>query len=301
MASPQTVEDVRAWRELRERQADARADGAAIAEAVAATHERLGSDPDGTAQWREQAATYREQAGTMRATLPALDELERRVKTAAATPQDAAAWRAAAAAADAILRGSGQDLRHRALDASATEMLREFGEAAEAREEKREALSRKETEQATSGSTTTTSARCGMNSRRGLRAKGRVAFADPLNAAFIERARELAVDPDLDAGSKDKLRTFLHEHDVVQPYAARRCRELTDRWEGICARAKAQGLVPHAMPESAAAVDEMRALAAGHPAHLTPERKKAFEDAAAAYDRLRQRQSGRQLGQGRSM
>ena len=59
--------------------------------------------------------------------------------------------------------------------------------------------------------------------------------------------------------------------------------------------------VPSDMPESAAAVAEMCALAAGHPTHLTPERKKAFDDTVAAYDRLRQRQSGRQLGQGRSM
>ena len=295
MAPPRTAEDVRAWRELRERQADARADGAAIAEAVAATHERLGSDPGGTAQWREQAATYRKQAGTMRATLPALDELERRVKTAAATPQDAAAWRAAAAAADAILRGSGQDLRHRALDASATEMLREFGEAAEAREEKREALGRQERR-------SNVREHCGNLLSRwdafeeGLRAQGRVAFADPLNAAFIEWARELAVDPDLDAGSKDKLRTFLHEHDVVQPYAARRCRELTDRWEGICARAR--GVGRFSLPESAETVDEMRALAAEHPRHLTPERKKAFEDIAAAYDRRRQSQQELTRGRG---
>ena len=297
MAPPQTVGDVRAWRELRERQADAHAEGAALAGAVAEAGERLGENADRTAQWRERAATYREQAGTIRATLPALDRLETRVKTAEATPQDVAAWRAAAAAADAILRGSGQDLRHRALDARAGEVLRELGEAAEARGEKREALGRQERR-------SNVREHCGnlLSSwdafEEGLRAKGRVAFADPLNAAFIERARELAIDPDLDAGSKDKLRTFLHEHDVVQPDVARRCGELTTGWEDICARAKARGVVPYALPESVAAVAEMRALAAGHPRHLTPERKKAFEDIAAAYDRRWQSQQELTRGRG---
>ena len=283
MAPPQTVGDVRSWRELRERQADARVEGAAIAEAVATTHDRLGNDPGVSVPWREQAATYRKQAGTIRNTLPALDELEKRVETAAAAPRDVAAWRAAAAAAEAILRGSGRALR----DEAALAFGRDPRSPAERRKAARDRYD---------------DFRARWDEyEEGLRAQGHVAFADPFNTPFIEWARELAVDPDLDGEAKEGLRQFLHEHDVVQPDVARRCEDLSARWEDIGARAKARYIVPHAMPESAEVVEKMRALAADHPAHLTPERKKAFEDAAAAYDRLRRRQSQQELTQGRGM
>ena len=300
MAPPQTVGDVRAWRELRKRQADARAEGAATAEAVAVTHDRLGKGADATVPWRKQAVTYRKQAGTIRDTLPALDELEKRVETAAAAPQDVAAWRAAAAAAETIMRSSGQGLRDRALDARGEALLHEFGEAAEARAEDREALNREERRKNVREHCDNLRARWD-EFEENLRAQGRVAFAEGLLIApFIEQARELAVDPDLDGEAKDGLRQFLHEHDVVQPDVARRCKDLSARWEDIRTRAKARYIVPHAMPESSEVVEEMRALAADHPAHLTPERTKAFEDTVAAYDRLR-RQSQQELTRGRGM
>ena len=295
LAPPQTVGDVRAWRRLRERQAEARAEGAAIAGTVAETSDRPGNDPDGAAQWRERAAEYREQGWTIRKTLPALDGLEKRVEAAEAAPRDAAAWRAAAAAAERIRRGSGEVLRHRGLDARNEELLRRSEEAERARAEEREALYRQQRRKEVRES-------CGNllsmwdELEEALRAQGRVAFAEDRHIApFVEWARELAADPDLDDGSKNALQRFLHEHDVVQPDAARRCKELTAKWEGICARAR--GDDRFALPGSAETVRAMRALAARYPRHLTPERKKAFEDIAAAHDR----HVGRQLSQGRGM
>ena len=285
MAPPRTVEDVRSWRELRDRQAGARAERAAAADAIVKAADRLGEDADVTAQWREQAAQYREQAEAIGGSLPALDELEKLVGTAAAAPHDVAAWRAASYAAEEILPGSGRALRNEAMDA--------FGRDPRSPAERRKA------------------ARDDYDDLRAkwdafedsLRAQGRVAFADTLNRPYVEWARKLLGDQDLDAGTKDELRTFLHEHEIVQPDVARRCGELVHEWDDICARAKARGLVPHAMPESAETVGEMRTLAAGHPAHLTPERKKAFEDIAAAYDRHveQQRQSQQELTRGRGM
>ena len=305
MAPPQKVEDVRAWRGLRERQADARAEGAAIAEAVVATHDRAGAAAGVTAQWRGQAAEYGKQALTIRRTLPALKELEKQVEAAEAAPRDAPAWRAAAAAAERIRRGSGEELRLRGVDAFAEKLLHESEEtsgageeernAARAREEEeREALHRQERGKILRGSCDELLSKWD-ELEEGLRAQGRVAFADPLRASFVEYARALAVDPDLDDGSKEKLQQFLHEHDVVQPLAARRCEELTDRWEGICARAWGDGRF--ALPDSAQTIEAMRALAARHPRHLTPERQKAFENIVAAWDSHVESQ----LSQGRGM
>ena len=306
LAPPQTVEDVRAWRGLRERQAEARDEGAAIAEAVVATHDRAGAAAGVTAQWRERAAEYRKQALTIRGTLPALEELEKRVEAAEAAPRDAPAWRAAAAAAERIRRGSGEELRLRGVDAFAEKLLHESKETSGARDEERKAARAREDEERDAlhrhergkilrGSCDDLLSKWDQFEEN-LRAQGRVAFADPHNAVFIERARELAGDPDLDDGSRRRLREFLHEHDVVQPRAARCCEELTDRWKGICARAWGDGRF--ALPESAETVEAMRALAARHPRHLTPERQKAFEDIAAAWDRFHVE---RQLSQGRGM
>ena len=112
MAPPLTAADVRAWRGLRERQTAARGEAGAMAAKVADALEA--GAPGRAARWRDRAGQYRQQARTTRDTLPALDDLEARIRTAAAAPEDAAAWRAAADAAEALMEGAGQALREEA-------------------------------------------------------------------------------------------------------------------------------------------------------------------------------------------
>ena len=110
MAPPLTAADVRAWRALRERQVAARDEAGALAAKVADALEA--GAPGRAARWRDQAGQYRGQAVTTRGTLRALDDLEAQIRMAA--PQDAAAWRAAAEAAEALMAGAGQALREEA-------------------------------------------------------------------------------------------------------------------------------------------------------------------------------------------
>ena len=110
MAPPLTAADVRAWRALRERQTAARDEAGALAAKVADALEA--GAPGRAARWRDRAGQYRGQAVTTRGTLRALDDLEAQIRMAA--PQDAAAWRAAAEAAEALMEGAGHALREEA-------------------------------------------------------------------------------------------------------------------------------------------------------------------------------------------
>ena len=110
MAPPLTAADVQAWRALRERQVAARDEAGALAATVADALEA--GAPGRAARWRDQAGQYRGQAVATRGTLRALDDLEAQIRMAA--PQDAAAWRAAAEAAEALMEGAGQALREEA-------------------------------------------------------------------------------------------------------------------------------------------------------------------------------------------
>ena len=110
MAPPLTAADVQAWRALRERQAAARDEAGAWAAKVADALEA--EAPGRAARWRDQAGQHRELAVTTRGTLRALDDLEAQIRMAA--PQDAAAWRAAAEAAEALMAGAGHALREEA-------------------------------------------------------------------------------------------------------------------------------------------------------------------------------------------
>ena len=300
MAAPGTVGDVLSWRGLRERQAEARAGGAAIAEAVVKAVEPENTDT--AAQWRERAAEYREQARTIRGTLPALDELADRVETAVAASRDVAAWRAAAAAANAIAPGSGRALEDKALavDAHYEALFRPLVEAVQAPRE--EALSRDERRRAARERAETLSSEWDAF-ESAARAGGSVGFADPRSTPFVARARTLAADPDLDTETKDKLAKFLHEHDVVRPDVVGRCNELFRKWNDVRARAKTRRASRFAMEGSPEIVAEMRALAAGHPAHLTRKQRETFTKIAAEYDRHvdRQRELRQQLTRGRGL
>ncbi len=99
-APPLTTADVRAWRELRARQANARDHAAALAAGIAA------QNAEGAAAWRKQAGEYRDRAAAIRGTLATLDELETLVQVA--EPEDEAAWSAAARAAERIMEGAGR-------------------------------------------------------------------------------------------------------------------------------------------------------------------------------------------------
>ncbi len=99
-APPLTTADVRAWRELRARQANARDHAAALAAGIAA------QNAEGAAEWRKQAGEYRDRAAAIRGTLATLDELETLVQVA--EPEDEAAWSAAARAAERIMEGAGR-------------------------------------------------------------------------------------------------------------------------------------------------------------------------------------------------
>ncbi len=284
MAPPRTERDVRNWRDLRERQADARTGAAAAAEAIAAAV--APGYADAAAQWRERAGKYRRQAGAMRGALAALDDLETLVRTAEAAPDDEAAWWAAAKAAETLPEDSGRAFRREAV-------------AAAARVETRRSEVRERYDDLTA---------LWDDFRKGLRAEGKVAFADEQaerSGVYFEVARDLLGNPDLDEEAKGELRAFLREREVVQPEVARRGEAAAEQWDGILARAKAQRLRPYALPESAAVVEEMRSLTANHPEHLTPEREKAFRDIVAGHDRhaarLRELRQGLSEGGGRSM
>ena len=108
MEPPLTVADVQAWRGLRQRRASAHGGASAIAETVADALEA--GSPEVAVKWRNAEAQHRERAITTGDTLPALDELEARIRIAAAAPGDAAAWRAAADAAEGLMQGAGQAL-----------------------------------------------------------------------------------------------------------------------------------------------------------------------------------------------
>ena len=123
MAPPRSVADVRAWRDLRERQAAAREEAGEAAAKVADALEA--GAPERAARWRERAGQYRAWARTARSSLPALDGLETLVRTAAAAPQDAAAWRAAAEAAEGLGEGAGRALREMAAAADREAARRE--------------------------------------------------------------------------------------------------------------------------------------------------------------------------------
>ena len=133
--------------------------------------------------------------------------------------------------------------------------------------------------------------------RKGLRAEGKVAFAEEHAGTFLEVARDLLGNPDLDDGAKAELRAFVQECEEVQPKVARRGEAAAEQWDQILARAKAQRLRPFALPESAAVVGEMRSLTTDHPEHLTPEREKAFKKIVAEHDR-RQRELRQGLSEG---
>ncbi len=274
MKPPRTVWDVRHWRDLRERQADARTEAADAAEAVAAAVEPKNAEV--AARWRGQAADYRRQAGAMRGTLEALDGLAALVGTAEATLDDAAAWKAAAEAAETVLEGAGGAFRDEEKAAAAVAQKRR--EAVRERYDNLTAL--------------------WDGFQEGLRAEGKVAFAEERAGTFFEVARDLLGSPDLDDGAKEELRTFLREREEVQPKVARRGEAAAAQWDGILARAKAQRLRPFALPESAAVVGEMRSLTTRHPEHLTPEREKAFRDVVARHHRHEERL--RELGRGLS-
>ena len=122
MAPPRSAADVRAWRDLRERQARARAEAGAIAAAVAG--DGYGLDAQELVQWRERVAVYRDVARRIRAALPALDGLETLVRTAEAAPQDTAAWHAAADAAEKLMKGAGHALREEAVAVAEREAAR---------------------------------------------------------------------------------------------------------------------------------------------------------------------------------
>ncbi len=101
-APPLTTADVRTWRELRARQANARDHAAALAAGIAA------QNAEGAAEWRKQAGEYRDRAAAIRGTLATLDELETLVQVAETAPEDEAAWSAAARAAERIMEGAGR-------------------------------------------------------------------------------------------------------------------------------------------------------------------------------------------------
>ena len=128
MAPPLTAADVQAWRALRERQVAARDEAGALAATVADALEA--GAPGRAARWRDQAGQYRGQAVATRGTLRALDDLEAQIRMAA--PQDAAAWRAAAEAAEALMAGAGHALREEA-EAAAGRAGAQRGQAEAAR------------------------------------------------------------------------------------------------------------------------------------------------------------------------
>ncbi len=126
--APLTVADVQAWRQLRQQRTSAHGGASAIAGTVADALED--GSPRAAAEWRDRAERHRERAVTTRGTLRALDDLEAQIRMAA--PQDAAAWRAAAEAAEALMAGAGHALREEA-EAAAGRAGAQRGQAEAAR------------------------------------------------------------------------------------------------------------------------------------------------------------------------
>ena len=110
--APLTVADVQAWQQLRQWRMSTHGGASAIAGTIADALEA--GSPDAAAIWRDRSEQHRERAATTGGTQPALDDLEARIRIAAAAPQDAAAWNVAAAEAEAIMEGAGHALREEA-------------------------------------------------------------------------------------------------------------------------------------------------------------------------------------------
>ena len=283
MAPPLTAADVRAWRELRARQADASERAAALAAGIAAAVEPESAEV--AAEWRKRAGEDRDRAATIRGAVAKLDELETTVAAAEAAPQDEAGWRAAAQAAERIMKGAGQGLG----DAAERARVEEARNRQERREDVRERFDALQSE---------------WNAyRKEARRAGRAAFADKASRPYVARARELEADPDLDAEAKKTLTGFLNEYDKVRPQVMKRTGQLFSQWDAVRDLAKARGVGRFVPPESEAVVEGMRKLAAEHPGHLSDKQKETFETIAAEYDEHveRQRQLRQQLSQGRSM
>ena len=270
MAPSLTAGDVRAWRELRARQADAREHAAVLAVGIAAAVEPRNAGV--AAQWRRQATEYRDRAATIRDTLAKLDDLETLVGAAEAGPQDEAAWRAAARAAERILKGAGQGLGEEAERARAEE-ARNRQARREAARERFDALDSEWDDY-----------------RKKARREGRAAFAGKGSRPWIARARELEADPDLDAEAKKTLTDLLKQYDDVRPQVVKRTRQLFSQWDKVRKLAQSRGVGRFIPPESEAVVEGMRKLAAEHPEHLSVKQKEMFEAIAAEYDEHAERQ-----------
>ncbi len=128
MAPPLTAADVQAWRLLRERWTSAHDGASAIAGTVADALEA--GYPEAAAAWRDRSEQHRERAVTTGGALTALGRLEAHIRTAAAAPEDAAAWGTAAEAAEAVMEGAGRALREEAQAAAGRAARREEAEAA---------------------------------------------------------------------------------------------------------------------------------------------------------------------------
>ena len=190
MAPPLTAADVRAWRELRARQADASEHTAVLAAGIAAAVEPESAEV--AAEWRKRAGEDRDRAATIRGTLAKLDELGTTVAAAEAAPQDEAGWRAAAQAAERIMKGAGQGLG----DAAERARVEEARNRQARREDVRERFDALQSEWDAY--------------RKEARRAGRAAFADKASRPYVARARELEADPDLDAEAKKTLTGFLN-------------------------------------------------------------------------------------------
>ena len=137
--------------------------------------------------------------------------------------------------------------------------------------------------------------------RAPIEAKGLTAFADRGCRPHVERAREIARDPDLRPDVKDRLTTFLLDHDVAWPAAVKRYGQLLEEWKEIRARAQARRISRFSVIGSTFIVEDMRELAASP--HLSEAQKETFRDIAAGHDahieRLRhQRERERALSRG---
>ena len=128
MAPPLTAADAQAWRLLRGRRASAHGGAGAIAETIADTLEA--GYPEASAAWRDWSEQHRDLVMTTGGGQTAFDRLEARIRTAAAAPEDAAAWRAAAEAAEALMEGAGRALREEAKAAAGRAARREEAGAA---------------------------------------------------------------------------------------------------------------------------------------------------------------------------
>ena len=127
--APQTVADVQAWRQLRQWRMSAHGGASAIAGTVADALED--GSPGAAAEWRDRSERHRERAAAG-GSRSALDDLEARIRSAAAAPQDAVAWRAAAEAAETLMEGAGHALREEA-NAAAGRAEAQRGQAEAAR------------------------------------------------------------------------------------------------------------------------------------------------------------------------